>query len=285
MQIWDLLTGRLMHTFSGHQKAVTALALGTIRLYAVRSNHHCADGGATRILSGGLDQQVKIYDIRDYSLVHTIKYPSPILSLAVSPDNTHLVAGMNDGTVSIRYKQSKVADVAKQRLKQRALATGTYRYFVRGKGAQPSSDDQQVLAQRAQRLRPYDANLKSYHYAQALDAALVTGQAPVILSLMEELQRRQGLLPAISGRDEQTLKPLMTFLTRNVNNTRYASMLVDVCELVIDRYAGTLGQSTELDQLFVALRSKIRQEVGFQRELQQLSGMLEALIGSAQGGA
>lgn len=28
LQVWDLLTGKLMHTFSGHQKAVTALALG-----------------------------------------------------------------------------------------------------------------------------------------------------------------------------------------------------------------------------------------------------------------
>lgn len=27
-QIWDLLTGKLMHTLTSHQKAVTALALG-----------------------------------------------------------------------------------------------------------------------------------------------------------------------------------------------------------------------------------------------------------------
>lgn len=243
------------------------------------------DGGATRILSGGLDQHVKIFDVRDFALVHSIKYSAPILSLAVSPDNSHICAGMNDGNVSIRYKTVKVGDIAKQRLKQRALTAGTYRYFVRGKGAQPASDDQQVLAQRAQKLRVYDQYLKGFHYGQALDAALATNQAPVILSLMEELQRRQGLIAAITGRDETTLKPLMTFLTRNVTNTRYASLLVDICDLVVDRYAATLGQSAELDQLFVALRSKIRQEVGFQRELHQLSGMLECLIGSAQGAA
>jgi hypothetical protein len=28
-EIWDLLTGKLMQTLSNHQKAVTALALGT----------------------------------------------------------------------------------------------------------------------------------------------------------------------------------------------------------------------------------------------------------------
>lgn len=223
--------------------------------------------------------------MRDFALMHTIKYTAPILSMAVAPDNSHLCVGMNDGTVSIRYKMTKVNDVARQRLKQRAAVAGTYRYFVRGKGAQPASDDQLVLAQRAQKLRAYDQYLKAFEYTQALDAALATGQAPVILSLMEELQRRQGLVPALSGRDEHTLRPLMTFLTRNVANARYAPMLLMVCNLIVDRYASSLGQSTELDQLFIALRSKIRQEVGFQRELHQLSGMLECLIGSAQGGA
>jgi U3 small nucleolar RNA-associated protein 15 len=42
------------------------------------------DGQANRLLSGGLDQMVKVYDIANYKVVHTMRYPAPLLSLAIS---------------------------------------------------------------------------------------------------------------------------------------------------------------------------------------------------------
>lgn len=54
---------------SNHQKTVTCLAF---------------DSTASRLLSGGLDQMVKVYDVNTYKVVHTMRYPAPVLSLAVS---------------------------------------------------------------------------------------------------------------------------------------------------------------------------------------------------------
>lgn len=70
LRVWDLVAGgRCVRAMSNHQKTVTTLAF---------------DGRAGRLLTGGLDQMVKVYDVSTYKVVHTMKYPAPVLSLAIS---------------------------------------------------------------------------------------------------------------------------------------------------------------------------------------------------------
>lgn len=70
LRVWDLVAGgRCVKALSNHQKSVTCLAF---------------DGSASRLLSGGLDQMVKVYDVSTYKVVHTMRYPAPVLCLAVS---------------------------------------------------------------------------------------------------------------------------------------------------------------------------------------------------------
>lgn len=70
LRVWDLVAGgRCVRAVSNHQKSVTSLAF---------------DGSASRLLTGGLDHMVKVYDVATYRVVHTMRYPAPILSLAVS---------------------------------------------------------------------------------------------------------------------------------------------------------------------------------------------------------
>lgn len=69
LRVWDLAAGKCVRALSNHQKTVTCLAF---------------DGEKRRVLTGGLDQTVKVYDVEDWKVVHTMRYPAPILSLAVS---------------------------------------------------------------------------------------------------------------------------------------------------------------------------------------------------------
>ena len=70
LRVWDLVAGgRCLRAVSNHQKTVTALTF---------------DGNAGRLLTGGLDQMVKVYDVSSYKVVHTMRYPASILCLAVS---------------------------------------------------------------------------------------------------------------------------------------------------------------------------------------------------------
>lgn len=70
LRVWDLIAGgRCLRAISNHQKTITALAF---------------DSKSTRVLTGSLDQMVKVYDVSTYKVVHTMRYPSNILCLAIS---------------------------------------------------------------------------------------------------------------------------------------------------------------------------------------------------------
>lgn len=69
LRVWDLNMGKCVRALSNHQKTVTCAAF---------------DGNKGRILTGGLDMMVKVYDVEEWKVVHTMRYPAPILSLAVS---------------------------------------------------------------------------------------------------------------------------------------------------------------------------------------------------------
>ncbi|CAG0907826.1 unnamed protein product, partial [Cyprideis torosa] len=81
IHIWDLLqsrsnsgSGKPLMTLCHHHKTNTCLSVvGGVR-----------PSCDTRLLSGSLDPHVKIYDITDYSVVHSLTYPSPVLSLGVA---------------------------------------------------------------------------------------------------------------------------------------------------------------------------------------------------------
>jgi U3 small nucleolar RNA-associated protein 15 len=118
-----------------------------------------ADG--SRLISGSLDQHLKIYDVVDYSVVHTIKYNAPILCSALSvplppssllslhrtshsdcvcvcvcrtqPDNTHLVTGLSDGMLSIRHRPQKPSERTQALAKKDSLQGGSHRAFLRAK--------------------------------------------------------------------------------------------------------------------------------------------------------
>lgn len=54
------------------------------------------------MLAGSLDGHVKIFELDTFKVTHASKYPSPILSLGLSPDCGLLAVGMADGALSIR---------------------------------------------------------------------------------------------------------------------------------------------------------------------------------------
>ena len=70
LRVWDLISGgRCIKAMSNHQKTVTSLAMNST---------------GNRLLSGSLDHMVKVYDVENYKVVHTMRYPAPILCLAIS---------------------------------------------------------------------------------------------------------------------------------------------------------------------------------------------------------
>ncbi|KAI8992653.1 WD40-repeat-containing domain protein [Pilobolus umbonatus] len=271
IKVWDLLSGgRCMHTLANHQKTVTSL---------------CLDGSASRLVAGSLDQHVKIYDVQDYKVVHSIKYPAPILSVGLSPDDTHLAAGMSNGLLSIRQRQIKSSEKALKERRQDYIRDGTYKYFMRGQSAAAANDDFVVESHRRTKLKKYDQLIKSFQYSHALDEVLKSSsQTPsIVVALLQELIHRDGLKQAITGRDDVSLEPLMRFLIRNIHQPRYTNLLVDVSEEVIDCYTRVFGQSPLIDDLLARLTTKVNAEIKLQKDLIKTIAALDMLFTKSAG--
>ncbi|RKO83374.1 WD40-repeat-containing domain protein, partial [Blyttiomyces helicus] len=218
LKIWDILGGgRLLQAVSHHQKAITCMSF---------------DGTATRILTGSLDHHVKVLNIQDYKVVHSIKYPDPVQSLAVSPDDTHLAVGMSTGLLSIRQRVVKAAD--KAAAQQKALRGGTRQFFTRGAAHRPEDSDLQIESRKKKRLRNYEKYLRAFQYANALDAVLAENRtAIIVVSLLEDLIHRGGLREALGGRDDRALVPIVQFILRKISNPRYSKLLIDVANVIL----------------------------------------------------
>ncbi|KZP33006.1 WD40 repeat-like protein [Athelia psychrophila] len=285
LRAWDLVAGgRCTRALSNHQKTITSLAF---------------DANAGRLLTGGLDHMVKVYDVSTYKVVHTMRYPAAILCLAVSPDDTHIAAGMSDGTLSVRRRQPRASEKAAADLPFSAasLKSGTFESFlggtlpaigqgkVKGKGkakAVGDADELRVESRRTKRLKEFDRLLKGFKYSAALDSVLRKQVPPTTtFALVQELIYRDGLRSALSGRDDVLLEPILRFLLKHVADPRFGETVCDVASVVIDMYSAVLGQSPLIDSLFLRLRKKVAAEIRFQKELAKVKGALEMVFASS----
>jgi U3 small nucleolar RNA-associated protein 15 len=90
LKVWDVLSGgRLLHCASNHQKTIQSL---------------CLHEESSRLMSGGLDGQLKVYDTTDYKVTQNMKFPAPVVAQQLSPDRRHLVVGMLNGLLAIRRR-------------------------------------------------------------------------------------------------------------------------------------------------------------------------------------
>ena len=84
-----------------------------------------------------------------------------------------------------------------------------------------------------------------------------------MLTVIEELRRRQGLKGGIGGRSSQALYPLLKFLQKHIGDPRYTSTLCEIANLVLDIYSEVAGTVSEIDEMFLKLYNSVRNEVIF----------------------
>ena len=290
-----------IHRASNHQKTAMSLAY---------------DFQTDRMISGGLDHMVKIYDMRPsltgnappafdaegvsaapvssfatefMQVTHSMKFAGPILATAISPDSRVLVVGMADGSLSIRSRDTAGAtpggiiapknlaeslreDVAYQTPLPPARSgpkTGTRAYFGRGASFDPAKDaaaadgddagesDFRIARVRREKLAPYDLLLKGFKYHAALDAALSTNKASIIVSMMDELINRNALLLSLANRDASSLLPLLHFTAKYLAHPSYSSILLELVNVVLDLYAPLLGTVLEFDEIFYKISRQV----------------------------
>jgi U3 small nucleolar RNA-associated protein 15 len=80
VSIWDIRKNQSTHNLLNNLKTVTSVKV-------------IQDG--KRIVTGSLDQQMKIYDVEnEFQVAHQIKFPAGIMSFDFTNDLSHLIVGM-----------------------------------------------------------------------------------------------------------------------------------------------------------------------------------------------
>ncbi|XP_012266219.2 U3 small nucleolar RNA-associated protein 15 homolog [Athalia rosae] len=265
IRVWDALAGgKLLAKISQHHKTITCLKLAS---------------KGQRIVSGSLDRHVKIYDAGTYKVVHTLDYPNAVLSVGISPDDETVVAGMVDGLISVRRRDTEVKQTKAQRKKV------SYRYA--DSHSRITSTDIVVQEETKQILSKQDIFLRKFQYSKALDSVLlafVVKRTPhVTVALMQELIRRQGLKQALAARDGKSLLNILRFLTRYIGDVRFGRVLLHVTGVLMDAYEESLDElSDEVRSMFNILAKKLEEEEDLTRSLLELQGALQMLVTGAE---
>lgn len=250
----------------------------------------------SRLLTGGLDEFVKIYNTTTYTVVHSIPFSASVQAIALSPDERNLVVGMVDGKVAIHSRPLGAKGSApKDELFEHH---GGYLFKPKPKpnwqrviGTAPSEQDLRIEKQRQKRLKKYDHNLGKFRYHKALDTVLANYKENkekesqearlVVITMLEELYRRNGLRIALHGRTDVQLRPLLLFISETILDPRYTTVLSSVIEVTMEIYAGVLTQSALCDTILTAILKRLKLHLRSLREMTLVDGMLDCIMNAS----
>ena len=288
ISVLDLVAGKPLQILKNHQKTVTSL---------------CLASNGTRLVSGGLEGHVKVFETAGWNFVSGSKYPSPVLSVSVissgsNREDKHLVVGMQSGLLSIRSRlsgQQKVKE--RERAKEmQALIEGTLEDYdkknnkKRTRGVEKKLRGMDFLGEGADVIiegnehrkkaeAVWEKDLRQGRYAQALDSALNQKLPSItVLTLLTALRHRSAMRVALQGRDEATVQPIFKWVIKHITDPRYVSICVDAALLLLNIYSEHVGGSTELESNIKLLHRRVRLEVERSQQACQTSGMLEMLM-------
>ncbi|KAL8862621.1 MAG: hypothetical protein Q9178_001119 [Gyalolechia marmorata] len=290
ISVLDLIAARPLQLIQNHQKAVTSLCLA--------SNN-------TRLVSGGLDGHLKVFETSAWNVVYGSKYPSPILSLSVigagaSREDRHLAVGMQSGVLSIKTRlsgQQKVREREREKEMQ-ALIEGKIEehdkrvgkkrprgYERRFRGRDFTGEGADIIIEgnadgKKKKIKPWERFLRKGKYVEALDEVLKNKNLPDTITLLVALRHRSALRTALSGRDEVSLQPIFTWVCTHISSPRYVRVCVDIGIQILDLYSSHMGESPDIDRLMQRLHQGVRHQVEMSQQSWKTKGMLEMMLQS-----
>ena len=287
VSVLDIVAAKPLQLLKNHQKTVTSLSLAS---------------KSTRLVSGGLDGHMKVFETTSWNVVSGFKYSSPILSLCVifagaAQEDRHLAIGMQSGDLSLKTRlsgQQKIVERARKQEMQ-ALIEGkgdeidkknaknrTRGYEKRHRGEKFRGEGADIIIEgrmkRSTKLKSWEQLLRRGKYSQALDEVLQFGDLANITTLLTALRHRSAARSALSGRDEVSLQPIYKWVCKHMTDPRYVNLCVDLGMLILDLYAEHMGESREIHQLTARMHKTVRTEVEASQQAWQTQGMLGMLM-------
>ncbi|XP_010250528.1 PREDICTED: protein SLOW WALKER 1-like [Nelumbo nucifera] len=290
VKIWDAIGGgKLVYTMESHNKTVTSLCVGKVRKNGGEQSQQF------RLLSVSLDGYMKVFDFSALKLVHSMRYPAPLLSMGFSPDCSARVIGTSNGALFVgkRKKDPSSGDNdisgmdkflgfgSLEEPESRVLKPTYFRYFQRGQNEKPSEGDYLIKRPAKVKLAEHDKLLKKFRHKEALVSALNGNSPQSVVAVMEELVARKKLLQCVSNLDREELELLLRFLQRYSTMPRYSGFLLALCKKVLQLRADDIMTEDVLKGHIRNLKSSVEEEIRTQQSLQEIQGIISPLLSIA----
>lgn len=291
ISVLDLVAAKPLQMLKNHQKTVTSLCLA--------SNN-------TRLVSGGLDGHLKVFETTAWNVIAGSKYPSPILSLCVISSGTaredrHLAVGMQSGNLSLKTRlsgQQKTKEKERQKemqaliegkgdeLEKKKAKKGSKGLEKRFRGQDFRGEGADIIIEGRSKgnYKPklWEDLLRKGNYAASLDQVLTPEKGwqnlSDVITLLTALRHRSATRTALSGRDDVSLQPIFKWVCTHITNPRYVNLCVDIGILILDLYSSHIGESPQIDRLMTRLHRAVRMEVERSQQAWQTKGMLDMLM-------
>ncbi|KAL5258686.1 hypothetical protein ACHWQZ_G009224 [Mnemiopsis leidyi] len=294
LRCWDLPTGEEILCMKGHDDYIRSAATvsmcpdiwfsgsydHTVKMWDKRSgectltlDHGSPVESIVVLPSGGIaiscgSNKIKVWDVhRSGTQLTTLSnHQKTITCLALDFSNTRLLSSSLDHQVKM-YDLSTYKVTHSIKYSAPVLAVGTTTDAVSGK------------ATKRKKLSQYDLHLKRFQYREAFDHVMSSRHSPdIVVSVVLELFRRDAVKRVLSGRDEETLQPVLTFLVNHVTNPRHCSVLCDLAHILADLYSPVLGMSPAIDKLFEKLNKRLKFELKVQERYMKLQGAMQCFF-------
>ncbi|KAK5070488.1 U3 small nucleolar RNA-associated protein 15 [Lithohypha guttulata] len=290
--ILDIVAAKPLHMITNHQKTVTSL---------------CIASQGSRLVTGGLDGHMKVFETVGWNVVAGSKYAAPILSLQVittgtSREDKHIAVGMSGGNLSIKTRLSgeqKVRERERQK-EMEALLAGRIEEHDRKiaklakkrgagwerrlRGRDFNGEDADIIiegnvrSQTDKKMKVWDRAMHAQKFAEALDHAIASKQRPIVLSILTELRYRSALRAALENRNESTLQPILHWVWANISSTQYTQICVQVSMTIMDLYSQHVGSSQTISKLVDKLYNQVKEDVVRSQQAIMTKGMLDLLL-------
>ncbi|CAN1272400.1 Protein SLOW WALKER 1 [Linum perenne] len=289
VKIWDMTGGgRMVHSMESHNKTVTSICLGMI------GKEGGEEARQYRILSVGLDGYMKVFDYAKMKVTHSMRFPAPLMSIAVSPDGTRRAIGTSNGMIFAgkrKVKKDEDEDGAEEGSEYgilKGLGSGVeegrvsrptnFRYFQRSQGEKPNEGDYVMRRKRKVKLAEHDKLLKKFRHKEALVSAMGRKDPENVVAVMEELVARRKLIKCVMNLEEEELGLLLSFLQKYATMPRHSRLLMGLTRKVLELRAEDIKASDGLKVSIRNVKSSVDEEIKIQQALQEMQGIISPLL-------
>ncbi|KAF2071879.1 hypothetical protein CYY_006806 [Polysphondylium violaceum] len=245
-KVWDLTNGKQVYKASHTMKTITSLFVSE---------------SEKRFFTGGLDQTVKIFSTQSYSLINSVTYKEPILSVAVI-DNNKIISGSAKGTVYYSRKTkptptSKVKTTKKSKSSNNTIITEHLNIY---------------------KSSIIDKLLRKFEHRAAFDTAIYVNKSQdLVFRVVCELSRREALDIVLKGREAEPLEEILQMVNKLITNVKYQQCGIMLMEKIVDFYHTALLENKSLSNIFFVIKTNLAKELKKQSQILEIAGALDLL--------